>query len=67
MKFEAQVSRNLKVDTAVIGGGTAGVFAAICAAKCGANTLLIEKNSMLGDCTSPVKTDNRKKQPPMVE
>ena len=48
MKFEAQVSRNLKVDTAVIGGGTAGVFAAICAAKCGANTLLIEKNSMLG-------------------
>lgn len=35
-------------DVAVIGGGTAGVFAAIAAAKCGAKTILIEKNSRLG-------------------
>ena len=33
---------------AVIGGGTAGVFAAICAARTGAKTVLVEKNSMLG-------------------
>lgn len=35
-------------DVIVIGGGTAGCFAAICAAKQGAKTLLVEKTSMLG-------------------
>lgn len=35
-------------DVVVIGGGTAGVFAAISAAKNGANTILVEKNSTLG-------------------
>ena len=42
------MNRNLKTDVTVIGGGTAGVFAAIAAAKSGAETLLIEKNSLLG-------------------
>ncbi len=35
-------------DVVVVGGGTAGVFAAIAAARSGARTLLTEKNSMLG-------------------
>ncbi len=35
-------------DIAVIGGGTSGVFAAHAAAKCGAKTLLVEKNGILG-------------------
>lgn len=48
MNFSANITRNYTADVAVIGGGTAGVFAAISAAKSGADTLLIEKNSMLG-------------------
>lgn len=36
------------IDVAVVGGGTAGVFAAISAAKCGAEVVLIEKNGILG-------------------
>lgn len=35
-------------DVVVVGGGTAGAFAAIAAAETGAKTLIIEKNSMLG-------------------
>ncbi len=35
-------------DVAVVGGGTAGCFAAIAAARLGAKTILIEKASMLG-------------------
>ncbi len=48
MIFNKTITRNLTTDVAVIGGGTAGVFAAISAAKSGARTLIIEKNSMLG-------------------
>lgn len=39
---------NAKYDVIVVGGGTAGVIAAIQAGRAGANTLLIEKNAMLG-------------------
>ena len=35
-------------DVIVVGGGTAGIFAAHAAAKEGAVTLLVEKNGMLG-------------------
>ena len=35
-------------DVAVIGGGTAGVFAAVSAARTGADTVLIEQHSRLG-------------------
>ena len=35
-------------DAVVIGGGTAGVVAAVQAARAGAKTLLVEKNGMLG-------------------
>ena len=37
-----------KTDVLVVGGGTAGVFAAISAARTGAKTLLIDKNNILG-------------------
>ena len=46
IKNEIPVLKN--VDVAVIGGGTAGCFAAIAAAKTGAKTLLVEKNGLLG-------------------
>lgn len=42
------VSTVYVADTLVVGGGTAGVFAAIAAAKSGAKTVLIEKNGILG-------------------
>ena len=42
------VRRSSCFDVAVVGGGTAGVFAAISAARMGAKTVLIEKNSRLG-------------------
>ena len=46
--LELCVEKTIQTDVVVIGGGTAGVFAAIAAAKCGAQTVLIEKNSTLG-------------------
>ena len=39
-------------DVAVVGGGSAGCFAAISAARAGADTLLIEKNGVLGGTTT---------------
>jgi hypothetical protein len=39
-------------DVVVIGGGTAGVVAAIQAGRAGAATLLVEKNGMLGGTTT---------------
>jgi len=39
---------NPQYDVIVVGGGTAGVVAAIQAARSGASTLLVEKNGMLG-------------------
>ncbi len=35
-------------DVAVVGGGSAGVAAAVCAARCGARTLLVERSDILG-------------------
>ena len=39
-------------DVIVVGGGSAGVVAAIQAARAGAKTLLVEKNGMLGGTTT---------------
>lgn len=41
-----------KVDVLVVGGGTAGTVAAIQAARAGAKTLLIERDSLLGGNTT---------------
>jgi len=41
-----------KVDVLVVGGGTAGTIAAIQAARLGARTLLMERNSKLGGTTT---------------
>ena len=38
----------MKFDGIVVGGGPAGMFAAITAAKNGANVLLLERNDRLG-------------------
>lgn len=48
MQFVIHPKSVAECDVAVIGGGTAGVFAAISAARNGAKTILIEKNSTLG-------------------
>ena len=48
MHYSLNVIKELTSDVVVIGGGTAGVFAAITAARCGLKTFLIEKNSRLG-------------------
>lgn len=42
------IKRKISADVAIVGGGTAGVFAAISAARTGADTVLIEKNSRPG-------------------
>lgn len=46
MSFEIPVVR--RKDVVVIGGGCAGIAAAICAARHGARTLLVESNGVLG-------------------
>ena len=43
MLYTREISENLISDVVVIGGGTAGVFAAVAAAITGAKVLLIEK------------------------
>ena len=42
------VKKIIETDVLVVGGGTAGVFAAIAAARTGAKILIIDKNSILG-------------------
>lgn len=44
-------------DLLVAGGGTAGVFAAISAARTGAKTILIEKNGFLGGTITSAKVN----------
>lgn len=48
MQFVINPKSISESDVVVIGGGTAGVFAAISAAKNGIKTILVEKNSTLG-------------------
>ena len=48
MNYVKNIERIKYADVAVIGGGTAGVFAAISAARSGAHVILIEKNAILG-------------------
>ncbi len=48
MADSLKTKRELLADVIVVGGGTAGVFAAISAARTGAKTVLVEKNSILG-------------------
>ena len=48
MSIKLEIPIKEEYDVAVIGGGTAGVFAAHSAALSGAKTILIEKTGMLG-------------------
>lgn len=48
MQFVLNPKSVCDYDVAVIGAGTAGVFAAIAAARMGTKTILVEKNSTLG-------------------
>jgi hypothetical protein len=49
-KADIDVATN--VDVLVVGGGTAGTVAAIQAARAGAKTLIVERNSQLGGTTT---------------
>ena len=42
------MERSYQYDIVVVGGGTAGVAAAVGAAKAGAKTLMVERNAYLG-------------------
>ena len=48
MDINNLVKKRTTCDVVVVGGGTSGVFAAISAARLGADTVLIEKSSTLG-------------------
>lgn len=48
MKYTKTIERVIKTEVLVIGGGSAGVGAAIASARNGADTLLIEREQMLG-------------------
>lgn len=43
-----RINKRIATDVAIIGGGTAGVFAALGARNAGADVILIEKNNILG-------------------
>jgi len=51
-KEKADVSVANKVDVLVVGGGTAGVIAAIQAARAGAKTMVVERGTQLGGTTT---------------
>ena len=51
-KPTAATGADCDVDVLVVGGGTAGVVAAIQAGRMGARTLLVERNSQLGGTTT---------------
>ncbi|MBT3192682.1 MAG: FAD-dependent oxidoreductase [Verrucomicrobia bacterium] len=51
-KPTASTGVDCNVDVLVVGGGTAGVVAAIQAGRMGAKTLLVERNSQLGGTTT---------------
>ena len=46
--YSKAVAREFDCDVLVIGGGPAGFGAAVAAARNGADTILIERNAMLG-------------------
>ena len=48
MKYEAELNELEECDVGVAGGGIAGVYAALAAAKGGANTVLIEQHAFVG-------------------
>jgi hypothetical protein len=48
LRIEEEITISRKVDVLVVGGGSAGVGAAICAARNGMDTLLIEQQGCLG-------------------
>ncbi len=48
MIYSIETGADHSFDVAVCGGGTAGVFAAISAARCGVSTALIEKSTRVG-------------------
>ena len=52
MEYPISIHQTVQTDVLIIGAGTAGVFAAVSAARTGASVLLAEKNAMPGGTLS---------------
>ncbi|MGE5598012.1 MAG: FAD-dependent oxidoreductase [Bacteroidota bacterium] len=50
MRYARDLPLTHEVDVIVAGGGTAGVMAAVAAARAGARTVLVERHGFLGGC-----------------
>ena len=57
MEYKLEVNNEITTDVLVIGAGTAGVFAAISAARGGASVTLVEKGSMPGGTVTSCGVD----------
>lgn len=57
MEYRKEITRIEEYDVLVIGGGPAGICAAVSAARCGANTLLVERFGVLGGMLTAGRVD----------
>lgn len=57
MQYCSNIAQTEKVDVLVIGGGPAGVCAAVSAARCGTDTLLVERFGVLGGMLTAGRVD----------
>ena len=57
MEYRREITQIEEYDVLVIGGGPAGICAAVSAARCGANTLLVERFGVLGGMLTAGRVD----------
>ena len=57
MEYVRKITQFEEYDVLVVGGGPAGVCAAVSAARCGAKTLLVERFGVLGGMLTAGRVD----------
>lgn len=57
MQYCTNITQTEQVDVLVLGGGPAGICAAVSAARCGADTLLVERLGVLGGMLTAGRVD----------
>lgn len=57
MEYSSEITRIEEYDVLVVGGGPAGICAAVSAARCGASTLLVERFGILGGMLTAGRVD----------